>query len=115
NCQRVKCPKLENCPPDSYRLPSVHQANGCCPIVEKCQCNPGLRCPLPQCPPGWVQTVVVNSTRLPGGCCPIVECEPAPQMCSSEDGHNLLPVVLLALLPMSGLKTPEDRRIVRRL
>ncbi|CAG7823855.1 unnamed protein product [Allacma fusca] len=78
DCSRVKCPKIEECPPDSYRLPtSVHQeSNDCCPTLEKCQCSPGHLCPKPECPTGWIEKLILNATGEPGNCCPLLECNP---------------------------------------
>jgi hypothetical protein len=75
-CLGVECPEVSECPADSYRLPSLVDPHpGCCPPLAKCQCNPGLLCPPPQCPSGWSKNLVLrNGTGLPGNCCPLYEC-----------------------------------------
>ncbi|CAG7785742.1 unnamed protein product [Allacma fusca] len=78
DCSRVRCPKIKNCPPDSYRLPTNIRpdTNDCCPMVEKCQCNPSQLCPKPECPSGWTEELIVNATGEPGNCCPLLQCSP---------------------------------------
>lgn len=88
NCSLVKCPPVEVCPEDSYRLPSLvepkkqgshHQGGSCCPSTSshKCQCIPDLLCAPKECPLGWLAHVSKNATGKPGECCPKFQCFPS--------------------------------------
>ncbi|ODN05701.1 Cysteine-rich motor neuron 1 protein, partial [Orchesella cincta] len=103
NCSQVKCPPVESCPEDSYRLPSLVEpvrqqggvGNTCCPhspssgtTQNKCQCIPDLLCAPKECPQGLVAHVSKNATGKPGGCCPKFECLTSPL--SGRDEKEIL-------------------------
>lgn len=74
NCSQVVCPKEEEeCPADSYRLPSHKSAEECCTVPQGCQCLPAP-CPVGECAPGTWAKVVRPGSGKPGTCCPLYKC-----------------------------------------
>uniref|UniRef100_A0A8D8VYB3 Cysteine-rich motor neuron 1 protein n=1 Tax=Cacopsylla melanoneura TaxID=428564 RepID=A0A8D8VYB3_9HEMI len=73
NCSTVQCPQQpDQCPGDSYQLPTSWHVGDCCGKALGCQCLPS--CAPPSCGPDEEIRVVRVGTGTPGSCCPIYEC-----------------------------------------
>ncbi|KAL1458400.1 hypothetical protein WDU94_008556 [Cyamophila willieti] len=73
NCSTVQCPhQPDQCPGDSYQLPTSWHAGDCCGKALGCQCLPS--CAPSSCDPDEEIRVVREGTGTPGSCCPIYEC-----------------------------------------
>lgn len=73
DCADVKCPepKPNECPPDSFKPTAPIPVGKCCPIIEKCQCSPGICVPASSslCDEGEEYSLMKRGDGTPGNCC----------------------------------------------
>ncbi|XP_064623797.1 cysteine-rich motor neuron 1 protein-like isoform X2 [Lineus longissimus] len=76
-CAKVECEEIDQnlkCPADSFKLPSIPSADGCCLVQQGCTCRPKTACTAPSCPEGLKVQILEAASEKPGKCCDTFKC-----------------------------------------
>ncbi|KAL3083189.1 hypothetical protein niasHS_010991 [Heterodera schachtii] len=116
-CSLIQCPPVDfptDCPHDTVPvlLQSAEQevlsdgdesADGCCPSLVKCQCDP-KKCLIPACPDGTERVLVQLGSGQPEKCCDRFEC----RQTECEGMRCPDPLDMLDLYSSDGMSCPPD-------